>query len=224
MVCRVCGQGSARRACPALGQRICSVCCGTKRQREINCPVDCQHLVAAQLHPAAADRRRQEEDLRAFIPTVRDLDEAQEQLMSRLLMFLRDYRGDGLVRVTDDDVQAASAAMAVTFETAAKGLIYEERASSLPAQRLIADLKAVVAQIPQAAGAAGTTVERQLATVFRAIEQGAREARKTLPGGEVAYLQLLKRLIVPTPGEEAPAARPPGAGLVPPGGSLLVRP
>src|SRR5512141_1446058 len=100
MVCSVCGQRSARRACPALSRKICSVCCGTKRQREIDCPPDCQHLVAAQVHPAAADRRRQDEDLRMFVPTVRDLDEAQEQLMSRLLMFLREYKGAGLLRVT----------------------------------------------------------------------------------------------------------------------------
>ncbi|MGE5360199.1 MAG: hypothetical protein ACM3NQ_14375 [Bacteroidales bacterium] len=161
-----------------------------------------------------------------FIPTVRDLDAPQEELMSRLLMFLRNYRGDGLLRLADDDVQAAAAAMAVTFETAAKGLIYEERTNSLPAQRLIADLKAVVQQLTQDAAAKGSAFERNLAVVFRAIEKGARDARKSLPGGSFAYLDLLRRLIVPVaPDEHGPnegASTP--AGPVQPGGSLLVRP
>src|SRR5436190_794862 len=31
VTCPLCGQRKARRDCPAVGQRICAVCCGTKR-------------------------------------------------------------------------------------------------------------------------------------------------------------------------------------------------
>jgi hypothetical protein len=196
------------------------MCCGTKRLVEINCPADCPHLASAQAHPAAVVRRQQEDDLAMFIPTVRDLTPAQEDLMSRLLMFLRQYRSDGLLRVTDADVQAATAALASTFETASRGLIYEERPGSLSAQRLAADLKAVIEDIVKNVG---SSAERHVATVLRAIERGARDAGTTLPGGNMAYLELLRRLIVP--GTPAATERPqPGSGLIQPGGSLLVRP
>ncbi len=220
MTCTVCGQRTARRACPALRSSICPVCCGTKRETEIRCPSDCQYLVSARAHPAAVVKRQQEDDFRAFLPTVRDLSEPQAELMWRILALVRDHRGDVLLRTTDSDVEAAAAALASTHETAARGLIYEQRPGSLPAQRLASDLAALVAEL----GVERTTaLDRDLAAVFRAIERGARDARKTLPGADTAYLALLRRIIVPT--EQKPSQAPAG-GLVDPaaGSSVLIRP
>ncbi len=216
MTCTVCNQRSARRACPALTSNICSVCCGTKRQIEIRCPSDCQYLASARAHPAAVVRRQQEDDLKVFLPTVRDLTEQQAELMWHLMAFLREYRGDGFMKTTDVDVEGAAAALAATHETAARGLIYEQQPSSLPAQRLAADVKAFLAAATQR----GSSLDRDLAVVFRAIERGARDARKTIAGGDTAYLELVRRLIVPS---DTPRAALP-TGLIQQGGSLLVRP
>jgi hypothetical protein len=218
MPCTVCGQRSARRACPALHSNICSVCCGTKRLSEIKCPSDCQYLAAARAHPAAVVRRQQEDDLKAFLPVVRDLTEPQAELMWRVLAFLREYPGDGWMRTTDTDVEAAASALAATHETAARGLIYEQQPNSLPAQRLAGDLRGFLAQV---AGDRGSAFDRDLAAVFRAVERGAREARKTLPGGDTAYLALVHRLIVPS---DTPRDQLPRTGLIQQGGSVLVRP
>lgn len=43
-LCVSCGKQKGKRACPALGGQICSVCCGTKRQKEIECPAGCVYL------------------------------------------------------------------------------------------------------------------------------------------------------------------------------------
>ncbi len=153
-----------------------------------------------------------------FLPTVSDLGEAQTDLMAKLLTFLREYRGDGLLKTTDSDVEQAAAALAATYETAARGLIYEQRPSSLPAQRLFSDLKLLVTQL---AGDRGSSFDRDASAVLRAIERGARDARKTLPGGDAAYLELVRRLIA-APGERQQEARP--GDIVQPGGSLLIRP
>ena len=59
-LCPLCRQRKARRPCPAVGHSICSVCCGTKRQREIVCPPSCVYLSSAREHPAAVVQRRQE--------------------------------------------------------------------------------------------------------------------------------------------------------------------
>ncbi len=216
MVCTSCGQRQGRRRCPALGRDICSVCCGTKRQVEINCPPDCRYFTTAQAHPPAVVRRRQEDDLRVLLPTLRDLTEQQGELMWNLLTFLRGHRDDGLLRTTDPDVQDMAEAFAGTYETAASGLIYERRPSSLPAQRLAAEMKAFLSELSEEGR---PPRDRDLAAVFRAIAAGAREARKTLPGGDTAYLELVRRMIVPS------QAGPRGdERVVTPTGPVLIRP
>ena len=52
MSCPLCHTRKPRRACPALNQTICAVCCGTKRLIEIQCPDDCVYLTSAREHPA----------------------------------------------------------------------------------------------------------------------------------------------------------------------------
>jgi hypothetical protein len=80
VLCPSCNQRKARRACPALSQTICTVCCGTKRLVEIRCPADCVYLNAAREHPAAVVRKQQERDVAMLLPSIRHLTERQHQL------------------------------------------------------------------------------------------------------------------------------------------------
>src|SRR6266699_4156288 len=43
----ICEKRKAARFCPAKGEKICAVCCGTQREVTIDCPSDCSYLVAA---------------------------------------------------------------------------------------------------------------------------------------------------------------------------------
>lgn len=43
--CIVCIQKKGFRSCPALNGKICSLCCGTKREKDIKCPASCEILV-----------------------------------------------------------------------------------------------------------------------------------------------------------------------------------
>ncbi len=207
MTCRLCGRRAARRACPALNENICSVCCGTKRVTEIRCPSECQYLISSRAHPAAVVRRQQEADLKVFLPSVQELSDKQSELMWQLLGFLRDYRGDALIRTTDADIEAAAIAVASTHETAARGLIYQQRPNSLPAQRLATDLEAFIAKLP---GEHVSSLDRDLAAALRAIERGARDARKNT-GGDTEYQALLRRLLVPS---EKQTVEKPASGLI----------
>lgn len=42
--CYLCKKRKAKRKCPALGASICSLCCGSLRGKQINCPDDCIFL------------------------------------------------------------------------------------------------------------------------------------------------------------------------------------
>jgi hypothetical protein len=60
---------------------ICTVCCATKRQVEINCPSDCGYLTSARSHPPAVVQRRQERDVSFILPIVSELTDTQYRLL-----------------------------------------------------------------------------------------------------------------------------------------------
>lgn len=205
MVCPLCKQRRARRACPALGQHICAVCCGTKRLVEIECPADCSYLASAQEHPAAVTVRQRQRDWNTAVHLMRDFNERQSQLFSLVASSLVQYKPLELHRIVDEDVGDAAAALAATFETASRGVIYEHRPSSLPAERLAAALKAVLAE---AGRNAGTAFERDAAVVLRRIEEAARSSAKAEGSGARSLLTLLARLTRrpgKSPGESEPS-------------------
>jgi hypothetical protein len=167
------------------------VCCGTKRLTEIQCPDDCVYLASAREHPAAVVKRQQEHDVAILLPTLHGLTERQHQLFFLFQSLIARHTPEGFVRLVDDDVADAAGAVAATFETAARGVIYEHAAASRPAQRLASEMKAMLADMQKQ----GVKVyEREAATVLRAIEKGARETRKVDPG-DASYLTLMARLL-----------------------------
>jgi hypothetical protein len=215
--CPACGHRKARRSCPALGQTICTVCCGTKRIVEIDCPVDCAHLTAAREHPAAIVRRQQEQDVALLTPTLRHMTERQQQLFFLFHSVIARHTPEGFARLNDDDVADAASALASTLETAARGVIYEHAAPSPVAQRLGADLTALLEEVRQH----GTKIyDSEAAVALRAIEKGAREMRTATEGGVTAYLTIMYRLLQinraaqPTAGGQGPQ-RPASSIILP---------
>ena len=168
VVCSLCGTRRARRGCPALGRQICPVCCGTKRLVEIRCPADCSWLVSSRTHPPATVHRQQQRDQALFMEALRDFDERQSRLFVLVSMFLASYKPPELQPVLDVDVVDAASALASTFETAARGVIYEHRPQSAPAERLATALKPVLTE-----AGSGSAFERDCAMVLRRIADTA---------------------------------------------------
>lgn len=52
MSCPICEKRPPKRFCPARGEQICTVCCGTYREARIDCLPDCTHLIAARRYEA----------------------------------------------------------------------------------------------------------------------------------------------------------------------------
>src|SRR3954470_10859899 len=154
VTCPLCGQRKARRDCPGVGQRICAVCCGTKRLSEIDCPPDCVYLASAREHPPAVFVRQKQRDVALLIDVMRDLNDRQAQLFLFAATLLLQYEPPALQPLIDDDVIDAAVALPATYDTAAKGLIYEHRPPSLPAERLVQALKPRLAEAGQRGGSA----------------------------------------------------------------------
>ena len=188
--CPACGTRRARRSCPALGQQICPVCCGTKRRVEITCPPDCSYLRAADEHPPAVVQRQQERDLGFLLPLYGRLTERQQRIALLLQAAVRPAGLDAPAR-SDADVEQAAKATAETFETAGRGIVYEHRATSLEAQRLAGLMQALVEE-QRKAGA--RLPDGDVAAAARCIETAARDAGRALDGGDNAYLTLVERV------------------------------
>jgi hypothetical protein len=52
MPCAICQKRPPKRFCPALGEKICPICCGKEREVTLNCPLDCSYLIAAHRYEA----------------------------------------------------------------------------------------------------------------------------------------------------------------------------
>ena len=205
MTCRLCQKRPAKRACPALRDEICTVCCATKRLVEISCPEDCRYLESAQRHPAAVIKRQIDQDLVLLMATVGRLSEQQLQLFFLLQSMVLSYKPEGLNRLTDSDVALATGALANTLETASKGLIFDESTASVPAEGLRNALKPVIEEITKNGG---SRAEREVALVLRGMERGASHEGGHIPPGETTYLELVGRVFQQRPGAPGPVRGP----------------
>lgn len=215
MLCASCNRRKAKRACPALGRQICTVCCGTKRLVEIRCPSDCGYLSSSRSHPPAVVQRQQEIDRTMFLPLLQGLSERQARLFLMFGAGVVRHQSDLLQKLVDDDIAQAAGALAATLETASRGIVYDHRPASLPAERLMSELKALFAEV---AKNAGTAIERDAGIALRRIEQAAKTMSGAGSGNDLQ--QLLGRVLIPTAGadgqEQGSAAQaPPPSLLIP---------
>ncbi len=210
MRCPLCQSRPARRRCPALDQDICPVCCGTKRRTEIRCPDTCAYLANAETHPPVAVRRQQEQDLQVLLPGLRGLSEPQQQLFFLSVTLVARSAGGSLAldAATDADVADAARALAGTYETAAKGLIYEQQAGTFPARRLADELRKVYEELGRTRPAAFAV---DAAHVLRGLASCVAEAHRTGLDARQGFLDVAARVAgrfgpTDSPSQDAPAS------------------
>ena len=146
MACPICEKRKAERFCPAKGEKICAVCCGTEREVIIDCPSDCSYLVAA--------HRYENEHQRSLPADTPLLDEkipqdtvyAHQQLMSALAFSIAKFCAVQ-PSATDPDVLAALQALAQTYKTLGSGIIYEKPPDAPLPRELYGALIALLTEI-----------------------------------------------------------------------------
>ena len=165
-------------------------------------------------------QRQRERDIRFLFPLMSGLTEAQQQLIFNVQGFLLADRPDN-VALVDEDVVQATKALADTYDTASRGIIYDHGAALPVAGRLSGEIKALI----ETHRSEGLRIgDADISATLRRIETGAREAREALmeqprreprsaPSGKdpkTAFLRLLKRVLrspqpVASDTESAPA-------------------
>lgn len=131
ILCKICGKRRARRACPAVRDEICTICCGTEREVSLSCPLECEYLQEAHRREKPipiSDKQLANPD----VPVNEEFLETHEELVLFCIYSLVQaaVRTSGAL---DADVLAALEALIQTHRTLESGLVYETRAENMVA-------------------------------------------------------------------------------------------
>jgi hypothetical protein len=130
-ICPICEKRRAERYCPAKGQKICAVDCGTEREVSIDCPSDCSYLVAAHRWEQAHPKPIAESDVPfSEVSLPANLIRVQQGVLAGLgyavMLYAMEQRS-----LNDSDVFTAVQALAEARRTLLSG-IYFERPPEIP--------------------------------------------------------------------------------------------
>jgi hypothetical protein len=125
MICPICEKRRAERYCPAKGEKICAIDCGTEREVTIDCPIDCSYLAAGHRWEQSHSKAIAESEVPfpevSFPP---DLIRTQQALLAGLGYSVLIYAADQRP-LTDAEVFSAVQALAETRRTLLSGIYYE---------------------------------------------------------------------------------------------------
>src|SRR5215831_15142787 len=121
--CPLCSSRAAKRYCPAIAEQICSVCCGTKREVEIDCPSSCPYLKASRSYEAEKPIPDPEVAARANNFSSRFLEEFHP-VLDVLTVGIVEERANNPWLV-DHDVIDVLKALRATLKTLSSGIYYE---------------------------------------------------------------------------------------------------
>jgi hypothetical protein len=146
-MCPLCSSRPAKRYCPAVAEQICAVCCGTKREIEIDCPSSCPYLKASRSYEA--EKRVPDPELAAkaykydqnFVGRYHPLLDAMTQSVAE-----ERINSPWLV---DNDVIEVYKALSATMKTLSSGIYYESLPEGPARVGLFRRLKGLLDEVTQ---------------------------------------------------------------------------
>jgi hypothetical protein len=206
ILCKICGERRAKRACPAVEGDICPICCGTQREVSLSCPLTCTFLREAHKHEKTvpvADADVSDRD----IEVSEDFFQTNEELMLYCMISVLQaaLRTPGAV---DSDVVEALAAVIKTQRTAQSGLLYESRPENTTAagvQRILLEFVADYGKVRQENQLLALRPETKLLPALVLLRRIAQVNNNGRPRGRM-FIDVLSQL-VPSAGvdERAPS-------------------
>jgi hypothetical protein len=144
--CPICEKRKGARFCPAKGETICAVCCGTGREVTIDCAPDCPHLLAAHRYEDEHSRSLPPETPLLDVNLPSDVIHTHQQLMAALAFTIAKFCA-AQPSATDSDVLAGVQAFAETYKTLRSGIYYEKPPDAHLPRELYAALTAFIAEV-----------------------------------------------------------------------------
>lgn len=158
MSCPICEKRKATRFCPAKGEKICAVCCGTQREVTIDCLPDCSYLVAAHRYEDEHQRELPPDTPLLDVKISRDTIYVHHSILSGLAFAAAKFCA-AHPDASDPDVLAAIESLAETYKTLTSGILYEKPPVAPVQRELYATLAAFLneAKVHRADSLAGST-------------------------------------------------------------------
>jgi hypothetical protein len=132
--CRICEKRRPRRFCPGVGGDICPICCGTEREKTVNCPLSCPYLQEARKYEKLPDV-----DPRQFPNQDIKVDEGFLERNEPLLILIASSLARVALETTgavDGDAKEALDSLVRTYRALQSGLVYEVRPENPIAGRI----------------------------------------------------------------------------------------
>ncbi len=140
MICPICNKRPAKRFCPAKGEKICAICCGTEREVTIDCPPDCPYLISARRYenehrkPITAEQVPYRE-----VQFPADLVQERSDVVSGMGLTILKFAAENKA-LDDSGAMEALGALAETYRTLGTGIYYEKPPDAPVARALYAEL------------------------------------------------------------------------------------
>jgi hypothetical protein len=152
--CQLCDQRKAKRYCPAKLELICTICCGSKREVEIDCPSGCVYLQAGREHEK--ERNSSSDHLQLKDPRFSDRKFVESlspaiTVIDRTILEVRDH----FPEMTDADLREALESLIKTYETQMKGIYYDFNPSGPISREIFLAIKQLVDAPLENSGASG---------------------------------------------------------------------
>jgi hypothetical protein len=148
VTCPICEKRKAARFCPAKGEKICAVCCGTEREVSIDCPSDCSYLVAAHRYEDEQQRSLPADTPLLDVKVPQDVIYTHQNVLTGLAFTAAKFSADH-PDTTDSDVLAALEALAETYKTLGSGIYYQKPPNAPLPRELYAALAAFLNEVKQ---------------------------------------------------------------------------
>ena len=152
----MCKNRKGARYCPAKGEKICAVCCGTEREVSIDCLADCSYLLAAHRYEDQHQRELPADTPLFDAKIPRDVLYLHQDFLSGLAFAVAKFAA-AHPDTADPDVLAAVEALAQTHKTLSSGILYEKPPAAPLPRELYAALSAFVAEARRGARPAGAS-------------------------------------------------------------------
>jgi hypothetical protein len=163
--CPICEKRKAARFCPAKGEKICAVCCGTEREVTIDCPSDCSYLVAAHRYEDEHQRSLPADTPLLAEKIPQDIVHTHQQLMAALAFSIAKFCAVQPATV-DTDVLGALQALAETYKTLGSGIIYEKPPVAPLPRELYAALITFISEVKKQQAERANTASLKDSEVF----------------------------------------------------------
>jgi hypothetical protein len=192
--CPLCAKRRPERFCPAQGEKICAVCCGTERERTLDCPADCAYLIAA--HRYEQEHRQPlgpGEMPFSGVEVSRDLIYQHQPLVNGFAHALVKF-SDEQRALTDPEALAAVAALAETYRTLVSGIYYEKPPEAPLPAALYAALASFLQEYKQQQSAGAGFAALKDSEIFSVLVYLARVCRTSSNGRPRSrlFLELLR--------------------------------